>query len=302
MRKLFFLICFAAVFAGVFLMTRAPFPDTEARPARGQQSTMALNDQMITYYTEGEGPRVVLMASAGREASDFNELIGDLVEAGYRTVAVEAPGINGTSMLTDPSLYSFATHVEAAIKNDTKAKGEGPAFVIGHAFGNRVARAAALQYPDLIKGVILIAAGGEKPMEPTANAALKNVFNPIKSFKKRRKDIDYAFFAEGNEIPKHWQRGWHTKTAVLQGKSKTETPDTDWLAGGPGPMLVVQADTDRIAPKQDTADILLARHPERVTVKMISNAGHALLPEQPEAVSNAVLEFLTTHHRIGSYE
>ena len=302
MGKLFFLLCFGAVFAGVFLMTRAPFPDTEARLAHGQQTTMARGDQMITYYTQGSGPRVVLMASAGREASDFNELVADLVKAGYRTVAIEAPGINGTSMLSDPSLYSFATQVEAAIKNDTQAKGEGPAIVIGHAFGNRVVRAAAHQYPDLIKGVILIAAGGQKPIEPTADAALKNVFNPISSFKNRKNDIAYAFFADGNEIPKYWQRGWHTKTAVLQGKSKTATPDTDWLAGGTGPMLVIQADADRIAPKKDTADILLAAHPDRVSVVLIENAGHALLPEHPEAVSTAVLDFLTTHHRIGSYE
>jgi pimeloyl-ACP methyl ester carboxylesterase len=302
MRKLFFLFCFTAIFAGVFLMTRAPFPDTEARPADGQQNTMALGDQMITYYAQGSGPRIVLMASAGREASDFNELIADLVDAGYRTVAIEAPGINGTSILTDPSLYSFATHIEAVIINDTKAKGEGPAFVIGHAFGNRVVRTAAQQYPELIQGVILIAAGGQKPIEPTAEAALKNIFNPISSFKKRKKDMAYAFFADGNEIPKYWQRGWHTKTAVLQGKSKTETPDTDWQAGGNGPMLVVQADADRIAPKADTADILLATYPDRVSVVLIDNASHALLPEQPEAVSKAVLDFLTTHHPIGSYE
>ena len=290
------------MFVGVFLMTRAPFPDTEARPSRGQQSTIALGDQMITYYSEGSGPRVILMASAGRESSDFNELIGDLVDAGYRAMAIEAPGIKGTSMLSDASLYSFATHVEAVINNDTKAKGEGPTFLIGHAFGNRVVRAAATKYPELIRGTILIAAGGEKPIEPTADAALKNIFNPISSFKKRKKDMAYAFFADGNEIPKYWQRGWHTKTAVLQGKSRTATQDTDWLSGGTSPMLVVQADADRIAPKKDTADILSAKYPDRVTVALIENAGHALLPEQPEAISKAVLDFLSTHHRIGSYE
>ncbi|RZV43339.1 MAG: alpha/beta hydrolase, partial [Acidimicrobiales bacterium] len=177
MRKLFFLVCFLAVFAGVFLMTRAPFPNTPARPATGQQTTMALNDQMITYYAQGDGPRVALMASAGREASDFNELIEELVSAGYRAVAIEAPGINGTSMLEDPSLYNFATHVEAVIKNDKNTRDEGPTFLIGHAFGNRVVRAAAHKYPDLVNGVILIAAGGEKPIEPTAEAALKNIFN-----------------------------------------------------------------------------------------------------------------------------
>jgi pimeloyl-ACP methyl ester carboxylesterase len=302
MRRLFFLVCFLAILAGVFLMTRAPFPDTEARPARSEQIVTAIGEDMIVYYVEGQGPRVVLLASAGREASDFNELVGDLVEAGYRAVIVEAPGINGTAMLADPSLYSFADHVMAVIKADTSAEGEDPAFLIGHAFGNRVARATATKYPDQVKGVILLAAGGEIPIEETANKALKNIFNPVSSFKKRLRDIDYAFFAEGNEIPDYWQRGWHTKTAVLQGKTKTETPDDDWLAGGIGPMLVVQAADDRIAPKKDTADILQSRYPDRVSVVLIEKAGHALLPEQPEAISSAVLDFLSIHHPIGANE
>lgn len=283
-------------------MTRAPFPDTEARPARGERLTAILDGDPITYYAEGSGPRVVLMASAGREASDFNELVGELINAGYRAVSVDAPGINGSAMLEDPSLYNFATQIKAVIDVDTKAKGEGPVFVIGHAFGNRVARAIATKYPDQIKGVILIAAGGQNPIEPTANAALKNIFNPLSSFKKRLADIEYAFFADGNPVPDYWQRGWHTDTAILQGKASAATPDTDWLAGGSGPMLVVQADFDKIAPRKDTADLLLASYPERVSVAMIENAGHALLPEQPDAVHNAVLEFLATHHRSGSYE
>jgi hypothetical protein len=38
----------------------------------------------------GKTPRIVLAASAGREASDFNELTNALVAAGHRTVSVEA--------------------------------------------------------------------------------------------------------------------------------------------------------------------------------------------------------------------
>jgi len=54
----------------------------------------------------------------------------------------------------------------------------------------------------------------------------------------------------------------------------------------------VQPEKDRIAPKADTADILQARFPDRVSLVIIPNAGHALLPEQPAAVRDAVLTFL----------
>lgn len=302
MRKLFFLLCFAAMFAGVFLMTRAPFPDTPARPAIGNYAAVPFQDGMITYYTKGVGPRVILLASAGREGSDFNELVPDLTDAGYRTVVIEAPGINDTPMLADASLYNFAEQVKAVLDADTQAKGEGPAIVIGHGFGNRVARASAYKYPNQIKGLILIAAGGLNEIEPTANTALKNVFNPISSFKKRRADIEYAFFAPGNDIPDHWQKGWHTETAKLQGKATAATPDTKWVAGGTGPVLVVQATEDRIAPKKDTADVLQTKYPQRVSIVLIDNAGHALLPEQPDLISAAVLDFLSLHHKVGSYE
>ncbi len=35
-----------------------------------------------------------------------------------------------------------------------------------------------------------------------------------------------------------------------------------------------------------------AAFPDRVKVVVIENAGHALLPEQPETIARAVLEFL----------
>jgi len=38
--------------------------------------------------------------------------------------------------------------------------------------------------------------------------------------------------------------------------------------------------------------MLLARYPDQVEVVVIENAGHALLPEQPEAVADAVIEYL----------
>jgi hypothetical protein len=44
----------------------------------------------------GKTARIVLAASAGREASEFSELSNSLVAAGYRTVSIEAPAVDSS--------------------------------------------------------------------------------------------------------------------------------------------------------------------------------------------------------------
>ena len=56
-------------------------------------------------------------------------------------------------------------------------------------------------------------------------------------------------------------------------------------------MLVVQGTEDVVAVPEN-AKRLAAEFPDRVVLVEISNAGHALLPEQPELVEKAVLAYL----------
>ena len=57
-------------------------------------------------------------------------------------------------------------------------------------------------------------------------------------------------------------------------------------------MLVIAAEQDRIAPPEDTVDLLAAEFPDAVTAVRIEAAGHALLPEQPEQIAAATLNWL----------
>ena len=75
----------------------------------------------VVWYELGSGTPVVMFASAGREASDFNELAASIVEAGYKAVLVEAPGINGAviSQTENPTLFTLA---DDAIHRDQNAR------------------------------------------------------------------------------------------------------------------------------------------------------------------------------------
>jgi len=278
----------------VYLGLLYPFAMLEARKPVGEtQSLVLANGNRMTWHVSGVGPRITLVASLGREASDFNELVSRLNRAGYRTVAVEAPGIGGSELLEKPiSLYRLADDVAEIVHHDITETGNSETLLlIGHAFGNRVMRATASKYPDLAKGVVLIAAGGQREIEPKAEQALRHSIAPYLTASRRAEAIRYAFFAEGNEVPDYWLRGWYLQTALIQASAVEHTDDKHWQQAGGLPMMILQADSDAIAPVKDAADLLKEKLGDQLSVEIIENTGHALLPEAPEKIAQAVLGF-----------
>ena len=285
-----------ALIVGAIFMTY-PQPFLKARDTVGTRYTSELypaNGNLkaaVTYYeltAPASGrPLIVMFASAGREASDFNELATALNAAGYPVIMIEALGIGGSvGSAETPTLFDLAGDAHGVYA------ARGPVVFLGHAFGNRVARTSATLYNDQTVGTILIASGGQKPIADKAQEALTQSFDPRLIIGKRTAAVRYAFFAGGNEIPDYWLRGWHAKTGRLQGEATRATPADDWTAGGEAPMLVIAGLQDTIAPPEDTIDILEQLYPDRVTGIRINDAGHALLPEKPDEIADAVLTWL----------
>jgi len=306
-------VCFVAIglIAIAFTFACSPPNNPKARIAVGEKHIFPVRtaklDKDIAYYANGKGPRILMAASAGREVSDFNELAMSLNKGGYRTLLVENVGIGGTSMPEEHYLSKHSTPLTYALMADNDKKIEQPYFFIGHAYGNRLARKEAFTHSILWNdetlmpnAVILLSASGQVPPDPEADAALKRVYNPPKSHNSRMADVRTAFFAEGNDIPNHWTRGWHTKTAIAQGKAKGDEDDS-WHCAGGVPILIIQPMQDKIAPPEN-AYALRDKCPQEVEIVEVQNAGHALLPEQPEAVAEAVLAFLAKHHPIETLE
>lgn len=231
---------------------------------------------------------VLMFASLGRESSDFNELAVTLSENGFAVSLIEAPFINGAVPSREaPSLFELAEDVGAYLTTCTR-----PVFVLGHAFGNRLARAVSSTHPDRVEGVILIAAGGLKPIDAKAVDALLNCFNEDLSAEEHQSAVRFGFFANDNSIPDYWLRGWHQQTADTQSRATRAVRPEDWWGAGGKPILVIAAMSDSIAPPQDTIDILEREFSGRVSAVRIADAGHALLPEKPGEIATAILTWL----------
>jgi len=230
--------------AGVVVNSLTPTPSVKAREAVWDafETKANKNEPLAKVYWKGFNPigyekipfNVLLIPSLGREASDFNELANGLNDDGNRVFLFDPRGLHGEPLPDSPTLEHFAE----PITDINWENNPFPTVLIGHAFGNRVARMAASKNPNDITAVILLAAGGQTPMPPKAEQSLKNIFNPLRTYRSRMKDMHYAFFAEGNDIPDYWTRGWHTKTAMAQAKAVANSADDEsWHCAGGVPIL-----------------------------------------------------------------
>jgi len=229
-----------------------------------------------------------MLASLGRPGSDFDEVAIDLAGTGYRVTLPDPRGIGGsTGPMADLTLHDLAEDVAVVVES----LGTAPVTMLGHAFGNRLARTTAADFSALVSRVVLFACGGLIEMPHEARAALINCFNGDLAPDEHLKNVAYGFFAEGNDASV-WRDGWHAPVMVMQSTAVRLTPVEDWWEAGGQPMLVVQALEDRIALPANAHD-LKQRMPDRVTLVELPNADHAMLPEQPTRIVEIIRDYLS---------
>jgi len=243
----------------------------------------------LEYFDEGRGPALFILPSLGRGPADYDELSRLLVVQGVRVLRPQPRGIGGSrGPMTGLTLHHLASDVAAIIQAENLA----PTAIAGHAYGNFVARTLASDRPDLVRGVALIAASAGKTPDggsPFAPDVLESVYRAgdlSLTEAARIEHLKRAFFAPGND-PSCWLEGWHPETKAMQKEAQAATPVDDFFACGRAPIFDLQAEQDTVAPRH-LAHYLQQCLGDRVTVEVIPNAGHALIPEQPEQVCRAL--------------
>jgi pimeloyl-ACP methyl ester carboxylesterase len=247
-----------------------------------------VSDGRLELAVGGEGPDVLLLPSLGRGREDFAALAGALRGAGYRTLSLQPRGIGASrAPLEDIDLHTLADDARAALDRAGAAR----AHVIGHAFGNRVARCLRADHPDRVLTLILLAAGGKVPPAPEAGEAFRRFINEPRSPEAFLQDVAIANFSPKSD-PAPWAEGWWCETAKAQARAASRTAVDAWWHPGEVDLLIVQGLDDRMAPP-DNGRGLAALVGERARLVEIPDAAHALLPEQPGQVATAVIDFIS---------
>lgn len=257
-------------------------------PARAEAPALLSVDSgmaTISYRAEGQGPLLLFLASTGRGTEEFGPLAARLADRGYRVLRAEPRGVGASvGPMDGVSYHDFADDFAAVLR----AEGGGPAIVAGHAYGNQIARMIAADYPDLTRGVVMVAAGAvDWPRE--LSEAITMINDPASSEAQRLAGLRLAFFAEGADATA-WLDGWHPAVMRSQRAARALTDEAAWWSAGTAPILDLQADLDPFRPAASRREIRDALG-DRVTVQVIGGASHALPTEKPQAVADAIADW-----------
>jgi pimeloyl-ACP methyl ester carboxylesterase len=256
-----------------------------AAPVAAQERTRTLvkyDDVTIDTIAEGKGPLIVLLPSRGRDSEDYDEVAAGLAKEGFRVLRPQPRGMHASKgPLKGISLHDLARDVATVIERENA----GPAVIVGHAYGNWVARMTAVDHPKLVRGVVLAAAAAKK-FPPRLSQLVSKSADPAVPEAERLAAMQEIFFASGND-PRIWLNGWWAEASEAQRVAAANVKQSDWWAAGTVPLFDLQAGNDPFLPEASRND-LKTEFPDRVTVAVIPNSSHALLPEQPDAVVKAI--------------
>jgi len=110
---------------------------------------------------------------------------------------------------------------------------------------------------------------------------------------QREPYVKHAFFAPMSDVPYYWISGWYRDAGWMQEALDVDHSSTsaDWVSGGNAPMLVMQGEYDIAAPIEN-GTYLQETYPDRVTLIVVPDAGHAMLAEQVEFIGDHVISYL----------
>ena len=149
-------LLFAALATGWMWLRAARF---EARaeaafPADGQM--VEIDGKKLHLRISGKGPPVVLIHGASGNLRDMTFRLAPALETRFTVIAVDRPGL-GHSPAFDPGGESLADQV-ALMSAALDRLGFESVYLLGQSFGGAVALRWALDRPDQVAGMVLVAA------------------------------------------------------------------------------------------------------------------------------------------------
>lgn len=271
-----------AMFASLLLVAGCASPPVPHRRRELLQQGSAQVDVIV----DGAGPAIVLLPSSQRDSEDFDDLAARLAAQGFQVLRPQPRGMGRSAgPMQALDLEVLARDVALVIER----LGGGRAVIVGHAFGHFVARVTDLKHPELVRGIVVLG-GAARSFPPGMTETLAIASDTARPAAERLAQLRIGFFAPGND-PSSWLEGWHPELRAAYRRAGTHPPKDAWWPVSHSPILDLQGRDDPWRPPA-TRDELKAVLGDKVTVRVVPNASHALIPEQPAAVADAIVDWV----------
>jgi pimeloyl-ACP methyl ester carboxylesterase len=257
--------------------------DLFGQPARTRE--LVRHDNVaLEVIAEGRGPLIVMLPSLGRDSEEFDPTAERIARAGFRVLRPQPRGYGRSAgPMENLTLHDLARDVAAVIERENA----GPAIIAGHAFGHFVAKMTAVDFPKLVRGVILIGAAQKNP-DPAVQQSVAIATDPTQPEAERLKHLKIVFFAPGNDA-RLWLTGFHSNVRAAEIIARDATPQKEYYAAGSVPLLDIQGENDPYKPHSATNELIDEFGAKRVSVVRVPRAAHAIIVERPDAVADAVI-------------
>lgn len=260
--------------------------------------TVASDGATIAVREIGHGGPVLMVPSTGRGSDDFDVVAPQLARAGFRVILPEPRGVGGSTGLRDDlTLEDYARGLIAVIK----ATADGPVDLVADGGGARESRVLLRLAPDRVRRFVSLGtgAGGGAFVSPALGDAkalgLKEDIatgqRPA-SLAERRAAVAALYFAPGND-PTPWLSGWHAAATKAKVAAAVRSGRDAWWPGPPVDSLVIEGEDDAMAPPLGSK-LNAVLGPQAIILEM-PRAGHAILAEQPDAITAVLIAYLNGH-------
>ncbi len=155
--KLFIIIILAALSAGLLgaLFSAAIYSAKVNASLPPSGETFSVNGYDVHVLLKGNGgPPVLLLHGASANAREFTTALAPRLNKDYRVIIPDRPGHGHSQRAPGSQTLGVQAEQMAGVLEQLT---DTPAIVVGHSFGGAVALRLALDRPDLVKGLVLLA-------------------------------------------------------------------------------------------------------------------------------------------------
>lgn len=263
----------------------------------------------LRYLDQGSGPRTLLLIHGlASNAGFWRENLPELSRH-HRVVAVDLPGY-GQSQKSPGYAYDMRFFADAVDRLIQELRLED-VVVVGHSMGGQVAMTLALEHPDRVDALVLLAPAGVESFSETEGAMLRAALTPegIRAADEAtvRRNVAANFHAWSDrwewlvrdrlEMAREPEFAEFAHAVVRSVAGMLDQPTSARLGEIRTPTLVVYGERDALIPNPylhpgpPTELFRRAAAIPGATLVEIPAAGHLLMIEKPAEVNRAILEF-----------
>ena len=278
-------------------------------------STITAAGSRIRVIEDGTGEQAVLFVhGVGGWAENWSEAIERVAASGRRGIAFDLPGFGDSTRVEGARYFDpHAPFYPAVVEGVRRALGLERPHLVGHSLGGGIATVTAVVHPEAWRSLTLVAPGGFGLDIALLFRALSLPFMGITTWLPRpasagrvvlescfhdRRKIPAHLYEENARYDRAYGETLRVMRAVATFRGVRRSLREAWLARAGeyrGPVLVVWGRQDGIIAASDVEELQRA-YPDG-ELRVIEDAGHLVMPEQPEAFAAALLPFLDRAER-----